>query len=217
MHSILVLIGILVGYNTEIGVRFSPHGGCKNSVIDEIKNAKAEILIAMYYFTDNDITNAVCESKKRGVNIRVVLDKSQKVGKYNKSVRLVENDIPVRYDTRDGLMHDKFAVIDDTVLVTGSFNWTKSADEKNRENIMIIKNPEIAKIFSNEFEEIWKASVDAEKGPKVVNINTEKMNKILILISIMICLSAIGGITAFAVKRRRKRVEGESSGIGISP
>ncbi|MDD5530076.1 MAG: phospholipase D family protein [bacterium] len=207
MYSLFVLIGILIGYNTEIGVCFSPHGGCKNSVIDEIKNAKTEILIAMYYFTDNDITNAVCESKKRGVNIRVVLDKSQKTGKYNKSIRLVENDIPVRYDTRDGLMHDKFAVIDDTVLVTGSFNWTKSADEKNRENIMIIKNPEVAKIFRNEFEEIWGASIDAEKGQRIVNIKTDKNNKTLILISILVCLSAIGGITAFASKRRRKNIK----------
>jgi phosphatidylserine/phosphatidylglycerophosphate/cardiolipin synthase-like enzyme len=214
MCALFVLSGILLGYNTEIGVCFSPHGGCKSSVIEEIKKARGEILIAMYYFTDRDIINAVCESKKKGVNIRVVLDKSQKAGKYNRSIRLVENNIPVRYDTRDGLMHDKFAVIDDTVLVEGSFNWTRSADEKNRENIMIIKNPEIAKIFSNEFEKIWRASVDAEKEQRAVNVNTEKVNKTLILIGIMVCLSAIGGITAFASKRKRKLREDESSGTG---
>ena len=214
MYSLFVLAGILFGYNTEIGVCFSPHGGCKNSVIDEIKNAKTEILVAMYYFTDNDITNEVCKSKKKGVNIRVVLDKSQKMGKYNKSIKLVENNIPVRYDTRDGLMHNKFAVIDDTVLVTGSFNWTRSADEKNRENIMVIKNPEVAKIFSNEFEKIWKASVDAEKGQRAVNVNMDKNNKTLILIGIMVCLSVIVGITVFASKRRRNLREEESSGTG---
>lgn len=206
MKLVLFLLLLSVRNSSEVGIYFSPHGGCESAIVEEVNNAKFEILIAMYYFTDKKIADAVCTAKKRGVAVEVVLDKSQKKGRGSKVSMLRENNIPARYDTRNGLMHNKFAVIDDRTVITGSFNWTKSAEQRNRENLIIIKNPEVASVYETEFQKLWKSSVDITGGAKrteIIDIENSPTIKIML---IALAVMGVIGICAWVVgtKSRKK-------------
>jgi phosphatidylserine/phosphatidylglycerophosphate/cardiolipin synthase-like enzyme len=195
----------LNGNSSEIGIYFSPHGGCESAIIDEVKNANSEILIAIYYFTDKKIADAVCMAKKKGVKIQVVLDKSQKTSRSSKVSMLMENNIPSRYDTRNGLMHNKFAVIDDRMVITGSFNWTQSAEQKNRENLIIIKSPEVASVYEKEFWKLWEASVNATGGvTRTEMIDMENKSIIKIMFGALALMGLIG-ISAGVVRKKKRR------------
>lgn len=65
------------------------------------------------------------------------------------------NGIPVRHETGTGLMHNKFAVVDDSIVLTGSFNWTRSAEGANNENLLKITSPDLAAQYAEEFSELW--------------------------------------------------------------
>lgn len=205
MNWLFLLLLSSGGIGTEVGIYFSPHGGCESAVVNEVKNAKSEILIAIYYFTDKEIADALCMARKRGVKIEVVLDKSQKTTKYSKVNKLMENNIPARFDTRNGLMHNKFAVIDDKIVVTGSFNWTEAAENKNRENLIIIKNPEIAGIYKKEFTKLWSASVEATGKVTRTEILVLENKSVIRVILIVIAIAIVAGLSTGVVKKKRKK------------
>lgn len=146
--------------DTKIEVYFSPNGGAEQAVVRAIKDAEKSIDIAMYYFTSNEITWVVVEAHEKGRAIRVYLDESQRTEECSKSRFLAERGIPVRFEKGGGLMHNKFAVIDGQVLITGSFNWTASAEERNDGNLLIIGDAALAKVFAGKFEEYWKVAVE---------------------------------------------------------
>jgi phosphatidylserine/phosphatidylglycerophosphate/cardiolipin synthase-like enzyme len=111
----------------QISVYFSPNGGCENAVINQINKARSQILVAIYTFTEEEIAQALVNAKKNGIGIEVLMDKTQASGAYAKGVFLASKGIPVRYSTGQGLMHNKFAVIDTLIVITGSFNWASAA------------------------------------------------------------------------------------------
>jgi phosphatidylserine/phosphatidylglycerophosphate/cardiolipin synthase-like enzyme len=168
----------------QINVYFSPNGGCERAVIDQIGKARSQILVAIYTFTDTDIADALVSAKNKGVRIQVLMDKGQAGGAYSKGDLLASNGIPVRYSTGAGLMHNKFAVIDTLVIVTGSFNWTISAEEKNAENLLVIKSSELAKEYLKEFVTLWGSGSGQvttgskkETGNYLGNSNSKKFHK----------------------------------------
>jgi len=131
-----------------IRVYFSPNGGCQEAVIQEISQAQKTIDIAMYNLTTREISQELIKAKERGVKIRVFLDQGEANGKYSKGRYLMDKGIDVRFYTGTGLMHNKFAVIDNRVLITGSFNWTASAERENQENLLIIMDEKVVKQYS---------------------------------------------------------------------
>ncbi len=144
--------------DTDIKVYFSPNGGCRRAIITEIDSAKKEILVAMYYFTNREIAQALVRAKDRGVKIKVLLDESQTKEKFSKYRYLINRGMNVHIDRKNGLMHNKFAIIDGFILITGSYNWTSSAEHKNRENLLIIKNKDLAQRYIAEFHRLWVRS-----------------------------------------------------------
>lgn len=151
-------------YAAEVKVFFSPNGGCQDAVIYEIQRARKSIDVAMYAFTSRPIARAILDAYRRGVKVRVVMDKrfatSSRFSKYS---FLKKRGIPVKLVSpppgkggRVGLMHHKFAVIDGKVLLTGSFNWTASAEKLNYENLLVFYSERIAKIYEREFERLWR-------------------------------------------------------------
>jgi phosphatidylserine/phosphatidylglycerophosphate/cardiolipin synthase-like enzyme len=130
---------------------FSPGGGCTEAIIREINYAKSEVHIQAYSFTSAPIAKAIIAAKKRGVRIQAVLDKSQRSAKYTSAKFLANSGIPVLIDDRHAIAHNKIIIIDRNTLITGSFNFTKAAEEKNAENLLIIKNnkPLIDRYLSN--------------------------------------------------------------------
>jgi phosphatidylserine/phosphatidylglycerophosphate/cardiolipin synthase-like enzyme len=127
-----------------IEVRFSPKGGCTDAIVRELDAAKKTVLVQAYSFTSAPIAKALIEAHKRGVDIRVVLDESQRGEKYT-SADLVRNEgVPVWIDSKHAIAHNKIMVIDGETIITGSFNFTKNAEENNAENLLVIRSPELA-------------------------------------------------------------------------
>lgn len=94
------------------------------------------------------------DAHKRGVKIEAVLDKSQKSAKYTSATFLFNVGVPVLIDNRHAIAHNKIMIIDRSVLITGSFNFTKAAEEKNAENLMVIKgNPKLIEQYLSNYEE----------------------------------------------------------------
>ncbi len=135
-------------------VYFSPRGGASEAVIREIEASKSEIRVQAYSFTSAPIANALISALKRGVRIEIVLDKSQRREKYTAADFVTHAGIPTFIDDRHAIAHNKVIIIDQRVLVTGSFNFTKAAEEKNAENLLVIKgNRGLVDKYLNNFDE----------------------------------------------------------------
>jgi len=147
----------------SMDVCFTPGQSCLPKVIKYIDNAKTSILLLGYSFTSKPITQALIQAKKRGVNVRIVLDHSQQYQKYSKEVIqvLLNNQMDVRFDHSVKIAHNKVLVIDSLRTVTGSYNWTHSAEFKNAENLVFIESQDVAKKYATYFERRWKASKSA--------------------------------------------------------
>jgi phosphatidylserine/phosphatidylglycerophosphate/cardiolipin synthase-like enzyme len=126
---------------------FSPNGGCTQAIIKEIDNANMEILVQAYSFTSAPIAKALINAKKRAVSVEVILDKSQRKEKYTSATFLANSKIPTYIDDKHAIAHNKVMVIDKETVITGSFNFTKAAEEKNAENLLIIKSKQLAGIY----------------------------------------------------------------------
>jgi len=148
-------------------VHFSPSTGVYLAIKQEIENAKQEIVVAMYTFTNRKLAQALLEAGKRGVLIRVLLDE-EAAGEisYSKhgflraggiAVRLYAGTPPLYDQDWPGKMHHKFAVVDGVTVLTGSVNWTASGVHKNNENLLIIRDSALAKAYTAEFEKLWQA------------------------------------------------------------
>jgi len=142
----------------ETTVYFSPNGGCQKAVIAEINKAHKSIDIAMYSFTSREIARALLEAKQRQVKIRITLDNAQIKDQYSKSRYLINKGVDVKFHMGPGLLHDKFAVIDDQEVLTGSYNWTITADKKNAENLLVSTDNELAQKYTKEFRHLWSQS-----------------------------------------------------------
>jgi phosphatidylserine/phosphatidylglycerophosphate/cardiolipin synthase-like enzyme len=148
----ILLIDVHVGHaidltllkDTPVNIYFSPKGGCTDAIINEIEQAKAEILVQAYSFTSAPIAKALVNAHKKGINVQVILDKSQRSERYTSATFLKNAGIPTFIDDRHAIAHNKIMVIDKETVITGSFNFTKAAEEKNAENVLIIKSKELA-------------------------------------------------------------------------
>jgi phosphatidylserine/phosphatidylglycerophosphate/cardiolipin synthase-like enzyme len=147
-----------VGTAQEIKVYFSPNGGCQQAVISEIKKATQTIDIAMYYLSSRQIAQALAQALDNNVRVRIVLDQGQEIEPASKSSYLVKHGFDIRYHLGFGLMHNKFAVFDGKSLITGSFNWTSTAEERNEENLLIISDDNTIKVYEDRFNYLWNTS-----------------------------------------------------------
>ena len=142
-----------------IEVAFSPNGGGAALVVKAIGEAKKTIKVQAYSFTNADIAKALVDASKRGVTVRVVLDKSQETEKYTSATFLANAGVPVRIDDEFAIAHSKIMIMDDENIVTGSFNFTKAAEERNAENVLVIRgNKELAKLYMQNWQWRWDAS-----------------------------------------------------------
>jgi len=128
-------------------VCFSPRGGCTEAIVDQINAAKSEILVQAYSFTSAPIAKALTDAFKRGVKVQAILDKSQKSEKYTSATFISNAGIPTYIDDKHAIAHNKIMIIDKETVITGSFNFTKAAEEKNAENLLVIKSKELAKEY----------------------------------------------------------------------
>lgn len=143
LSNISYAVGLTLN-NTPTQICFSPKGGCTEAIVKEISHAKSEIYVQAYSFTSVPIAKALVDAHKRGIKVEAILDKSQKKARYTSATFLNNAGIPTHIDSKHAIAHNKIMIIDKEIVITGSFNFTKAAEEKNAENLLILKNKELA-------------------------------------------------------------------------
>jgi phosphatidylserine/phosphatidylglycerophosphate/cardiolipin synthase-like enzyme len=141
------------------GVGFSPGNACKRIILSHLESARKSLDICVFTISDNEISDAVLKAHERGVEVRIITDNDKATDEGSDVLTLANNGIEVRVDTTSNHMHHKFSVSDKSSLITGSFNWTRSAELHNQENILEIRHMDTVKQFNQEFEKLWKALV----------------------------------------------------------
>jgi len=108
--------------------------------------------VQAYGFTSAPIAHALVEARNRGVEVKALLDKSNETAQYTGATFLQNAGIPVLIDAKHAIAHNKIMVIDSATVITGSFNFTKAAENKNAENLLILKeNPEVVRLYTQNF------------------------------------------------------------------
>ncbi|AWB10142.1 PLD-like domain-containing protein [Thermodesulfobium acidiphilum] len=131
-------------------------------LVNLYNSAKKKIDVAIYSFTQPEILKALTNAKKRGVEVRVIVDREQannNVMKHAVNTLLIDK-IPVKVNTHTGLMHLKMSIIDDSIATTGSYNYTKSATDTNDEMFVVIKDPAFAKKCEDYFNKMWNDNMN---------------------------------------------------------
>lgn len=137
-----MLKGSVAFGNQKISVCFTPGGDCTQEIVDTIGSSKKSLYVQAYSFTSKPIIFAIIDAKKRGVEVNVLLDKTQRNGFGEKL--LSKNGVFVAIDDRVKIAHNKVMIIDNEEVITGSFNFTTSAQYKNAENVIFIRDSQIA-------------------------------------------------------------------------
>ena len=121
----------------KLQVCFTPGQNCTLKISNTLDKAKKSILVQAYSFTSAPIAKHLIEAKKRGVDVKVILDKSQTSQDYSALRFFINQRIPVWIDYKPAIAHNKIMIIDGIEVITGSFNFTKAAQNKNAENVLI--------------------------------------------------------------------------------
>jgi len=135
---------------------FTPGNDCRRRVTGLLAGARETADLCVFTITDDRIAMGIEQAHRRGVAVRIVTDDEKAEDRGTDIPRMIAAGIPVRFDDAPSHMHHKYAVIDGRVLLTGSFNWTRSASERNQENVIVTDDPRLVAPFVTEFERLWR-------------------------------------------------------------
>ena len=147
----------------SVSVGFSPEGSAEQLVLSTINNARESIRLMGYSFTSPEVVKALMAAKRRGVDVRVVLDER---GNDNRSGQaamslLYGADIPVRTVSSFKIMHDKVIITDGRNVETGSYNFSRSAARNNSENALLLQDmPAVAQQYLTHWQSRWDMGTD---------------------------------------------------------
>lgn len=142
----------------DVKVGFSPEGSARALVLQTIESAKHSIQILAYAFQAPDIMQALVAAKKRGVNVRVVVDKKRNVGEVSQAAIafVTANGVELRTNDHFHIHHDKIIIADGNTVETGSFNFASSAETANSENVVVIRDmPEVSRQYLAHWQSRW--------------------------------------------------------------
>jgi cardiolipin hydrolase len=137
--------------------RFSPRHDCWKTITDLVQGARGAIDVCVFTVTDNRISGALKDAHRRGVRVRLVTDDEKSQDPGSDVFGLRDAGIAVAWDSSPDHMHHKFALFDDEALLTGSYNWTRSAASRNQENIVVSGDAGLIAAFRSEFDRLWRA------------------------------------------------------------
>ena len=139
----------------ENQVYFSPGDDCVNHIIELIESAISELAICVFTISDDRITRAIVEAMKNGIAVRIISDNFKMEDTGSDIEDLSRAGIPVKLDTTENHMHHKFCIVDKKIVLTGSYNWTRSAALYNQENVISTDDEFVVEKFVSEFEKLW--------------------------------------------------------------
>lgn len=141
--------------NARTEAHFSPGADCRNRIAGAIGSARSQLDICVFTITDDLLVDALFAADARGVRIRIISDNDKALDRGSDVSRLRQGNIQVRLDRSEDHMHHKFALLDGEALLNGSYNWTRSAFQRNRENILVTENTFLVDHFQVEFDRLW--------------------------------------------------------------
>ncbi|WP_145573301.1 phospholipase D family nuclease [Yersinia mollaretii] len=164
MNKLVFLLLIIAGTASaapSIEVGFSPEGSAQKLVLDTINAAHSSIQMVAYAFQAKDIVAALDAANKRGVRVQVVIDKRRNKGSTSLAAMrdITWHGAELRIDGHYHIQHDKMIIVEGSTVETGSFNFAKSAEYDNSENVIVIKNmPHIVSQYQEHFASRWAIS-----------------------------------------------------------
>ena len=134
---------------------FSPKADCPARIRSFLAQAKNTVDICVFTITDDRLTSAVLDAHARGVEIRIITDNDKAADLGSDADRFLQAGVQLRVDRTPYHMHHKFAIADRSLLLSGSYNWTRGAAESNEENFIISDDKKLVAAFSSAFEKLW--------------------------------------------------------------
>ena len=151
-------INIGKSYITPI---FSPKDtAITNNILPLINNAKSYIYMPAFVITHSALSNALINAKKRGVDVKIIIDATGVHSTSSKVKMLRDSGIPLKVENYAGKIHSKSIIIDDKYIITGSMNFSNSGENKNDENALIIQDERLAHFYKGFFEYLWNKIPD---------------------------------------------------------
>ncbi|KAM4603388.1 mitochondrial cardiolipin hydrolase [Polymixia lowei] len=144
-----------------------PHGveTSFSRLLRHILSASSSLDLCVFAFSNMELSRAVLALHARGLTVRVLTDKDYIVITGSQIGALRKAGICVRCDSDAVHMHHKFAVLDGRRLITGSLNWTLTAVQNNKENILVTEEPDLVRPFVQEFRRLWEVNDPARRHP----------------------------------------------------
>ncbi len=140
----------------KVEAAFSPGDTCRARISRLFEDAHHSADVCVFTITDNRLAQSILDAHRRGVKIRILTDDDKSTDLGSDIRKLGDLGIEVRTDHSPNHMHHKFAVFDRSVLLTGSYNWTRSAAAHNQENVVILREPSVVRAFLDEYERLWR-------------------------------------------------------------
>ena len=138
------------------GAYFSPGDACRNVIMRQIDKATALLSICVFTISDDTIANSLLTAHQKGVTIKIITDNDKSFDEGSDIEQLAKAGIAIKMDNTPNHMHHKFMLADQRSLITGSYNWTRSAARYNHENILLTQDPAVIKSYANEFDQLWR-------------------------------------------------------------
>ena len=135
---------------------FTPGNQCLEQILRQLNNARSSIDICVFTISDNRLSDHILEAYQRQVQVRIITDNHKQHDAGSDVEWLVRQGIPTRFDRTPDHMHHKFCIVDGLTLINGSFNWTRSASERNQENIVISRDIPLVQQFQQQFDALWE-------------------------------------------------------------
>lgn len=134
---------------------FGPGDACPSRIIYHLNRARRKVDVCVFTVTDDRVSNALIAAHRRKVAVRIVTDNEKALDLGSDVPRFQAAGVPLKVDDTPYHMHHKFAVFDEEAVLTGSYNWTRSAADFNHENLLITSEPSLVKAYGLEFERVW--------------------------------------------------------------
>lgn len=142
---------------------FSPDEPCDTKLVKFIQSAQKSIDVAIYDITLDQVAHHLLVASKK-IPVRILVDRRQAKGPHSLVPLLIKAGAQVKFGKQRGIMHNKFTLVDEKMLQTGSFNYTNGASQKNNENQIYIAQPQVVAAYKKRFEDLWKKGQIARIG-----------------------------------------------------
>lgn len=152
---------------TKIQILFSPEDKAISQILPYVQSAKKSVRFMAFTYTQDELGQAMLDAMKNGVEVTGVFEATGSDSEYSQMTPLFCAKAPVRQDGNPSFLHHKVIILDERIVITGSLNFTDNADQSNNENVIILDNAEIAKLYTVEFQRVWAAAHDPAPGKLV--------------------------------------------------